>query len=735
MGGKPTRDELRNRLDQIQRDAPEETSSELKKTLHELQVYQIELEMQNDELRRTQQSLEITRDRYTRLYDFAPMGYASLDSDGLIVDLNLTGAGILGFPREEIVGRPFAPLLTPGQSKAFFSHLYQVFGHTAPTPFTTELRIKGGDGGPRLLSLSSTTVEADRPPRCLTAFTDITEQRLAQDKLRQAASAFDSTLEAIVITDAELVITAINRAFCRITGYTEAEVAGLDLRSLDMIWPGTDEAPREDLWTTLQRHDQWRGEATFSRKNRELFPCWGTISAVTDSTGKPGSYVLVSSDITPVKQAQKRLAHLAHHDALTGLPNRLHFQANLTQSLAMAKRHARRVAMLYIDLDHFKNINDAMGHSCGDTLLSAMAQRLRRFVRSEDLVCRLGGDEFVVVFNDIEHSQDAAVLAEKLLGLLNRPIRLDGKEFVVGASVGISLYPDNAGNAEDLAKTADAALYRAKQEGRNTYTYYTEELTRQASHYLAIEQDIRDGLENQRFELFYQPQRSLAEGRITGLECLLRWRNPRNEVIPASHFVQIAEESGLIARLDEWALRAACAQFARWRDAGCAVPRLSINLSPRTLMKPNLAQLIKRVLDEFRVSPSCIELEVTESTLQTGLVAVSELNALKALGVMLAIDDFGTGYSCLASLKSLPIDRLKIDRSFVTDAPTDPSDAAIVRAIIAVGHSLGLKVVGEGVETEAQRLFLQNEACDECQGFLYQHPLPPANLWELLTAG
>ncbi|MFE8072567.1 EAL domain-containing protein [Marinobacteraceae bacterium S3BR75-40.1] len=720
---------LHHLLDQMQQDEDPSITKNLRDLLHELQVYQIELEMQNQELLEAHQEIEEARNRYEALYDFAPIGYITTDAKGVISSINLTGAELLGYNRAELLGTPFGALLEKQQSTRYFAPLRAVRKEGAADP--VELKLRQADQPARILSLRSHLSQEVGQEVYLSAFSDVTARQEAQDRLRQAARVFDSTLEAIVITNEQFKIITVNRAFTRITGHTEQAVTKHNL--IRLFSQKSKTYFKTVVLPQLKAQGHWQGEIPGCRKDGTEFPAWGTLSSIRDDAGRVTNQVFVFSDITQIEETHRRLSHMAHHDPLTGLPNRLFFKANLEQTLKRAKRHKHWVALFYIDLDRFKTINDTLGHSAGDKLLSIVASRLQSFVREEDLVCRLGGDEFIVVLNDIDEPADAAPLAAKILALIQRPMQLNGKRIVTSASIGISVYPDDAQDGEDLTRKADSALYRAKEEGKNTYAFYMPELTHRAQRRLSIEQGISTGLASGQFQLFYQPQQCLTDSRLSGFEGLLRWQQALPALTEAKDFIHVAEESHLIGLLDEYALRAACEQAAWWKKAGLPPVRISVNLSPRSLFKSKLSETLKSLLEEYGIGPEWIELEVTERALQTGERFLEELAALKELGIMLAIDDFGTGYSCMASLKDLPIDRLKIDRSFVSDAPENPQDAAIVRAIIAMGHSLGLRVIGEGVETQAQRTFLQQEGCDEIQGFWYHRPLSAEGVLELMA--
>jgi diguanylate cyclase (GGDEF)-like protein/PAS domain S-box-containing protein len=564
---------------------------------------------------------------------------------------------------------------------------------------------------------------------------DISKRKQVEAKLRQAATVFDSTMEAIMIADAARKIIAVNRAYTNITGYEPEEVSGKDASQLHKSGQHN-EGFYQRIWQTLERTGQWQGEVWNRRKNGELYPAWENISIVKDDQGRITNYVAVMSDISPIKQAEERLTYLAHHDALTGLPNRLAFVANLEQALERAKRHQQKVALLFLDLDRFKLINDTMGHAAGDQMLQVVSARLKKCVRAEDTVARLGGDEFTVILDEIAHAEDAAILAGKIIHAIEQPIPIDNRKVITSTSIGISIYPDDALNAEDLAKAADAAMYRAKARGRHAYDFYTAELTATALAHLALEDALRLALVKNEFTLHYQPLFDLRQRKIVGVEALLRWQRPQQGLIGPDDFIAVAEETGLIQPIGEWVLREACLQAAQWRAAGLPPLRLSVNLSARQILHNGLAKLIEDTLKQQNLHPGDLhlELEVTERVLYSEERGVEALRHLKHLGVQIAIDDFGTGYSSLSQLKQLPVDTLKIDRTFMKDIPESAGDQAIAAAIISLGHTMDLKVVAEGVETQAQLNFLEAHGCDEVQGFLFSKPVSPEQIRHLLEA-
>ena len=540
--------------------------------------------------------------------------------------------------------------------------------------------------------------------------------------------AFEQSREAIMITDAENRIVAVNQAFKNLTGYTAEEIIGHYPKILS-----SGHATKEfyaTLWQALILDGYWEGEIWGKRKDGNVYPKWLSISVIHDANGAVVNYVANFNDISASKEAANRLAHLAYHDPLTHLPNRLSFEAQLTQNLRICEREGRQLALMLIDLDNFKNINDTLGHHVGDELLQLVAGRLHDSVRASDLVARLGGDEFVVVLPEIDGPLTAARVASKIQQSLAESHLLANHALYATPSIGISLYPTDGNDVATLLRNADTAMYHAKSAGRNNHQFYASRMNAAAGERLQLENALRQAISSIspdacEFAMHFQPQIDARSGRIIGLEALMRWNSPRFGAVPPSRFITIAEETGLIQPLGDWLVWETCRMIHEMKLAGVRDVRVAINLSAQQIRHENLLMLVKGALDCYDLKPCDIELEITESTaMQSPEVTLAILDQLAAMGVMLAIDDFGTGYSSLAYLKHLPINRLKLDRSFVTDIETDPNDAAICTATIALGHSLGLELVAEGVETEAQRDFLCRLGCDILQGYLYSRPLP-----------
>jgi diguanylate cyclase (GGDEF)-like protein/PAS domain S-box-containing protein len=575
----------------------------------------------------------------------------------------------------------------------------------------------------------------DKAVRQTGTLTDVSTEMAAEEKLRQAAAVFDSTTEAIIIMDRSGQITAVNRAFVEITGFSVEEAVG---RTRELLASGhEDELVYAEIDRSLAASGFWRGEMRARRKSGEIFPILINVSVVRSPAGRVQHFVALLSDISTLKSSQEQLDRLAHHDALTGLANRLLFSATLEQALHRAQRHCQYVGLLFLDLDRFKLINDTLGHASGDQLLQVMAARLKAGVRNEDTVARLGGDEFTIILEELEEPGDAAAPAEKLLELIQQPVVLGGTEITPSTSIGISIYPAHAITAEELMKAADAAMYRAKQLGRGTYQFFTEDLTAQAMRRMALEEALRRALHQGEFVVLYQPQVSMEDCRLTGVEALLRWQHPKQGLLAPAEFLSVAEESGLIEPVGEWLLEQVCRQALEWRRLGLQPLRVAVNLSPRQLTSTRYLRRIAQVVQQMELAPGelQLDLEVSENALESVDGSLGTLLELKGYGVGLAIDDFGTGRSSLSSLKRLPIDLIKIDRSFVHDLPRDSHSQAIARAIIALARSLQLKVLAEGVETEAQLAFLRAEHCEEAQGFLFSGPVDAEQITDLLRAG
>jgi diguanylate cyclase (GGDEF)-like protein/PAS domain S-box-containing protein len=551
------------------------------------------------------------------------------------------------------------------------------------------------------------------------------ERQRVDEKLRQSAKVFESTRDGVMITDLDGRIVQVNAAFSAISGYAAAEVLGQTPRLLRS--GRQDRAFFADLWDSVRRQGYWQGEVWNRRRNGEVYPQWLSISTVFDDRGRPSHYVGVGTDITQLKRSEQQLQHLAHHDPLTGLPNRLLGQSRLEHALQRCTRHGGRLGVVFLDLDGFKHINDSLGHPIGDSVLTEIARRLRLRLRSEDTLARLGGDEFLLVLEDLATPADAANIARKLLDALQEPLALDSRELFVTASIGIAMYPDDGTSWSELIRNADTAMYQAKAAGRDQFCFYTADMNANALAQLELEAALRQGLAQQRFELHYQPKVELDSGRTVGFEALLRMRDGRGELLAPNSFIPLAERSGLIVPIGAWVLEAACRQARRWHDDGHIEMTIAVNVSTCQFRSPEFAEHVRHALEVSGLPGRALELELTESVLMDNPEhTVERLLALKRTGVRLALDDFGTGYSSLGYLLRLPIDALKIDRSFVDGLGRDAHAIDIVHSIIGLARRMRLRVVAEGVETEAQLISLRDYGCDEIQGFLLSRPLTAA---------
>jgi diguanylate cyclase (GGDEF)-like protein/PAS domain S-box-containing protein len=575
------------------------------------------------------------------------------------------------------------------------------------------------------------------------ALHNMIERRAMEDALfvekERAQVTLDSIGDAVLSTDVSGKITYLNLVAESLTGWSREDAVGRSLVEVFRIIDGaTRLACRNPMELAIQQ-DRTVGLAA----NSILIRRDGVESAIEDSAapihdrqGRVTGAVIVFHDVSAAKAMTVQMSELAQHDVLTGLPNRAYLNDRITQAITTARRREGKFAVLFLDLDHFKHINDSLGHPIGDALLQSVAGRLVRCVRDSDTVSRQGGDEFVILLSEVAHAKNAALCAQKLLTMLKAPNFIGHHGLEISASIGISIYPDDGLNPETLIKTADTAMYQAKEHGRNNYKFFEREMNIRAVERQSIEEDLRGALERQEFVLQYQPKIDLQAGKITGAEALIRWLHPQRGLVPPLLFVPIAEDSGLILPIGMWVRREACLQARAWQDAGFPPIPVAVNISVVEFRDQNFLESIRAILKETRLEPHCLELELTESVLMRHAeTTTSLLQQLKAMGVQLAVDDFGTGYSSLSYLRRFPIDALKIDRSFVREITTNPDDATIVSAVISMGRSLKQRVIAEGVETREQLTFLQNQHCAEGQGYYFSRPVFPEQFAKLLENG
>jgi diguanylate cyclase (GGDEF)-like protein/PAS domain S-box-containing protein len=665
--------------------------------------------------------------RLREVIDSISEGMFVVDQEGRVQLWNRGAEAGAGRKREEVLGRPLLEALP----EIADTPLAGALGASSATTSKIPLRLRR-DGDERVLEASVFPFE-----RGTTVFlNDVTLRRRAEDALRESEAKFrtlaESAASAIFIYQGN-GFRYVNRGAEALTGYSREELLGLNF--WEVVHPDHRELVRQRGMARQQ------GRAVSERYEFKVLTKHGEerwvdfTAALTEFGGQPAA-LGTAFDITDRKLAQELIHHQAYHDALTGLPNRMLLADRLNLALAHAHRQQGSLAVMFLDLDHFKLVNDTLGHSLGDRLLTALAERLKACVREDDTVARVGGDEFVLLLPGISRGEDAAKIAQKVLDYVSKPLLLDGHELFVTTSVGIGMYPSDGEETESLLKNADSAMYRAKEMGRNNYQLFTPAMNARAVLRLSLESGLRRGLERGEFALYYQPIVTLGSRSIAGVESLVRWRHPERGLIEPADFIPLAEDSRLILPLGQWVLEQACLQMRLWREAGLAPLRIAVNLSARQFQQRDLIRTVHQALKEARLSPASLELEITESAaMQNVDLTVGMLYGLREMGVRIAMDDFGTGHSSLSYLKRFPIDAIKIDQSFIRDMTVDPYDAAIVSGVVDMAHSLKLRVVAEGVESEEQAAFLRGLRCDEMQGYLFARPLPAEGLLEVLRAG
>jgi len=666
--------------------------------------------------------LQASEERYHGLYDTMSDGIVLRSPEGVVLDCNKAFCTMLGYAKADILGRNSREFTVPGNEAAEAEAYRQIESRGHSDEF--EKAYLRADGQQLWTRIRAWKLGGDhgKPLLYWGVVRDVTAQRQAQEQLELSRKIIRHTSEAMLVTDAAERILTVNPAFERITGYSADEVIGKTPRTLSS-GRHTKEF-YQAMWATLNETGQWSGEIWDRRKNGEIYPKFLTINAIREGEQLQLShYVAVFVDITDRKAQEERIEFLAHHDPLTGLPNRAALEVYLEGALSMARRHGTELAVMFIDLDNFKTINDSLGHHAGDQLLCEVARRLRDSSRESDRVARLGGDEFVVILEGIKRGEDVAGVAQKYLQAINQPYAIDQHELHTSPSIGISLYPSDGADAEALMRNADTAMYYAKSNGRNNFQFFAESMNLAANKRLHLESELWRALGENQLMLHYQPQVDLLTGKIVGVEALIRWNHPERGLIPPADFIPIAEETGLILPIGHWVLLTACRQAKAWLDAGSDMGDMAVNISAHQFRQPEFAQSVRNVLEETGLPPERLELEITESTVMNSADdSVHMLAELKGMGVKLAIDDFGTGYSSLAYLRRFPIDRLKIDRTFVTDMENDADAASLVASIIALGRSLGLRLVAEGVENSAQADLLRDKECERVQGYHYFRP-------------
>ena len=545
---------------------------------------------------------------------------------------------------------------------------------------------------------------------------------ILKNQLSMSARIFESSLDGIIVTDPDTVIQIVNPAVSEITGYSAEDMIG---RKTNMLQSRRHEKVfYQDMWNSLTETENWTGEIWNRKKNGEIYPQWLSITAIQDLWGRVTNYVGVFHDMSEMKRQQDELKYQASHDALTDLPNRIFFQYRLMDSIANADRHGEMLAIMLLDLDNFKSVNDSLGHTIGDKLLQEVASRLLRCLGEGGFVSRLGGDEFAILLEDVRNEERAVKVAGLIYESISKPFHLQTHDFFLTVSIGITFCPADGQNPETLLKNSDIAMFRAKQRGGNSYEIFTPAMDREVTRRLTLESQLRRAIERDELMVYYQPKLDLVSGGIVSMEALVRWQKPNEGIVSPAEFIPLAEKTGLILPLGKWVLQTAALQTKKWWDAGYRL-RVAVNLSPRQFQEENLLEMIHAVLAETGLPPAGLEFEITESVLMENEEMSLDLMAkMNAMGLHLALDDFGTGYSSLRYLKQFPIHTLKIDKSFVDNVPGDDENVAITSAIISMARSLKMQVVAEGVETKEQLHFLRQLVCDEMQGYLFSPPVP-----------
>ena len=702
-------------------DARTLSNDDVRALVHELQVHQIELELQNEELQNACQQMDTLRAALDDLYQLAPVGYITLRPDGLILQANAAAGSMLGLDPGQLAGARFYRFIAPEDRNIYFAHRRHLkkSGRYAQC----ELRIQAKAGECRDVRLASLP-KLDLSGRVVayrTTLSDVTDLKRTERRLRVAASVVEATGEAVAITDPEGNIRKLNPAFLRLTGAGEKRAKGQPLLNF------VDDASAQKLraiWRTPQKQHQWAGELRIRGHDGEFAPVWASLSAVKDDMGLVTHVTAILTDMTGHKEAQKLLYQQANYDPVTGLPNRSLFAERLGQASRQAHRNNRSVALLFLDLDRFKQVNDSLGHAAGDELLAEVAKRLQHCIRENDSLARIGGDEFALILTDLTDGQNAAAVAEKAIEQLSAPFQIRGIEVHGGASIGIAVYPQNTRDLDTLRRYADLAMYEAKEAGRKAFRFFSQAMTDVAINHLQIETELRLALKNGEFSMRYQPIYRLRSNELLGVEGLLRWDHPSHGLLTPDHFLSVAEDSGLIRDLGEWVLATACHDARVWRRAsGLRHLSLCVNLSGHQLNNPLAYARLRHSIDRCRQDRVDLVLEITETVAMDSIHGIWErLHALREDGIQLAMDDFGKGYSSLGTLKDLPFNIIKIDKSFVQDL-AEGRASPLVDAIIAMAHGLGLLVIAEGVESAEQMQVLASKGCDAAQGYYFSQPV------------
>lgn len=675
----------------------------------------------------SEERLRASEAQYRSVIETSGDGFWLVDSRGYILQVNDTYARLSGYSKEELMGMHISNLEAQERPEETAAHIEKII-RTGSDLFETRHRKKSGEIWDVEISTSFSQISGGR--FCVFS-RDISDRKRTQQELRLIAEVFRNTSEGIVITDPEGIIVNVNQAYCDIMGYSREEMIGAK--------PSKVKSDRHDkefyrgMWKSLIEKGTWVGEIWDRRKDGEVFPKWLSINAIHDENGKLSHYVGTFSDISVLKGIEQELEQMAYFDPLTKLPNRVLFKDRVEMEITRCQRYDYQCALLYLDLDRFKLVNDTLGHNVGDQLLVDVAERLKKMVRANDTVARMGGDEFTILITRLEKLDVVVGLAQQFIDELMKPINLKGEEVRVGGSIGIAIYPDDGNNYTALTRHADVAMYEAKARGRGQYHFYSQDMERSSQEQLSLKRDLYHAIEQSQFFLVFQPQVDATSGLAVRSEALIRWQHPQHGVVSPDKFIPVAEDSGLILPIGDWVIREVCQQIRFWLAHEVEVPPVAINLSARQFLQEGLVERIVEILNEYEIPFSLVEFEITESVaMENAESTLLRLTTLAERGFSIAIDDFGTGYSSLSYLKTFQVNKLKLDRSFVRDIPDDANDAAISSAVIQMANSLGLEVVAEGVETCKQRDYLLAKGCHIMQGYHFSRPLSATDFMEFL---
>ena len=669
-------------------------------------------------------------DPYRLLIEEMQDGAATLNAQGVVLYANRALAQLLGLPLERVMGSPISALVVPEHHRILQDLLDRT---TAQAHVAGEFMLVHSGGTRHPVRMAISLLPGEDSARLGLVVVDLSLFKQAEEQLRIAARVFAKTGEAIVVTDPQSVIQAVNEAFTRATGYSSPDVVGRPIRILN----SGHHTPEffEEMHRSLDATGYWQGEIWNRNHDGTIEPQWMNVTAVTDVHGQLEHYVSVLSDLNKMQDSQRRIEFLATHDTLTQLPNRSLFLDRLNQGIAQARRKAERLAVLFLDLDDFKKVNDTLGHEVGDHLLMAVASRLRPLLRDVDTLGRQGGDEFTMVLTDCTPER-ADHVARRLVAELARPLHIEHHEIFITGSVGIAVYPDDGQDSSELLRHADTAMYRSKEQGRNRVEFYRPELNDRLVKRAGLESALRSAIRHRSLRMVYQPKIGLEPGRpLVGAEALLRWHSASLGPVSPAEFIPVAEASGMITDLDRMVQTLVLEQIAQWRRAGLRPPKIALNVSARTVRGSHYADNLLKELARLDLPAQCLQIEITEGTLLDNIKQVLQgLDTISAAGVTIAVDDFGTGYSSLAYLKRLPLTELKIDKSFVDGLGCERDDEAIAAAVLGLSKALGLSAVAEGVETESQFDWLQRHGCDVAQGYFFARPLEVADFEHWLTS-